>query len=680
MLLPLLLVALAFAPASAAAAVNFTLSESAVSNLFTGTLNLTITGLTNEEPVLLQKFVDANGNGSVDVGEPLVGQFKLVEGQVTKLGGVRNSNVPGDSDGLTNGVITEAFDFSDPTDFAHHVAPYLFRVSSPSGNFLPVMRPFAVTNSTLGQGVTGTVTGSGSGLPYAFVVLLKPDADEGHPFAGGIANGSGAFSISCPPGNYQVIAIKSGMVTDLGAAPTVTVGAGASANTTIALSPANQTISGTLTNSATGGVLPGVQVRLQSTTDLCALGYSDDQGNFSIGVTAGTWSPEVEEPTVAALGFVVPEQFSDINTTIGSVAGLTLPFQPATALFYGNFVVGGTTTGISAMPFSARIQNNSVFSKGLTDPTGYYTLGVVAGTWSVGPESDALLARGILANQTNPIITAGQAVRIDFASLAVTAHLTGQVVDNFGVPISNFTLVVQPVSLVPSGAKSYYPSTDASGNFDIGVSGGTWNIALDSRRTAESNLVSFTIDLPVADNVNQSSLVFVALRATQEISGFVREGSTGITNVQMYGNATISGTNYLAGASYTDGSGNYVLKVVNGSWNVPLNNYDLNQRGYVSANNQTVAINNAAGVANFTITRFTNLISLTNPSRQGSQFSLQATGETGRNYVLDVATNLRAPILWTPVSTNFQSGANLHLTDPQATGPERYYRMRVQQQ
>lgn len=676
LLLPLLLVSLAFAPVSPAADVIFTLSESAVSNLFTGTLNLTITGLTDQEPVVLQKFIDANNNGLVDAGEPLVGQFKLVEGQVTKIGGVRNSNVPGDSDGLTNGVITEAFDFSDPTDFAHHIAPYLFRVSSPSGRFPAQVRPFAVTNTPLAQGVTGTV----SGAPNAFIILLKLSANGEELFAGVLANSSGAFSISCPPGNYLVLATKSGMVTDFGAAPTVTVGAGSSANTTIVLSAANQTISGTLTNAASGTVLPGVQLRVQSTTGLFALGYSDTNGQFSIPVTAGTWSPEVEETALNALGYVSPAMLPDINTTSGNVAGLVLPFQPATALFYGNFVVGGTATGISAMPFSARIQNNTVSAKGLTDGNGNYALGVLAGTWSVGPESDALLARGILASQTSTNIAAGQALRLDFASRVVTAHLTGQVVDNFGVPLTNFMLVVQPLPLVRSGAGSYYPSTDAQGNFDVGVSGGTWNIHLETQRTTASNLVSFSIDLPVVDNVNQSNLVFVALRATQQITGFVRDGVTGVTNVQVYAGTSINGTNYLPGESYTDASGNYVLKVVNAQWNVQLNNYDLNQRGFFSANDQTVVINNGAGVANFTLTRYSNLITLGSLSRIGNQFSLQAVGDTGRSYVLDVTTNLRAPIVWSPVATNFQSGANFQATDNAATGPARYYRMRVLQQ
>jgi len=302
---------------------------------------------------------------------------------------------------------------------------------------------------------------------------------------------------------------------------------------------------------------------------------------------------------------------------------------------------------------------------------------VVAGTWSVGPENDALTARGILASSTNTTIAGGQAVRVDFASRTVTARLTGQVVDNFGVPLNNFTLVVQPVPLVSSGAGSYYPSTDGSGNFDIGVNAGTWNIHLEIQQAAASNLVSFSIDRVVVDNVNQSGLIFVAYRPTQQITGFVRDGSTGVTNVQLYGGTTLNVTNYMNPATYTDANGNYVMKVINGSWNVQVNNYDLNQRGFFSANDQVV---NAGGTANFFLTRYSNLITLGNLSRVGNQFSLQATGDTERNYVLEVTTNLRAPIVWTPVATNFQNGANFQATDNQATGPARYYRMRVQTQ
>ncbi len=654
------------------AQVNFTLSQPAVSNLFSGPLGLTLSGLNIGETVVLQKFMDANDNGQVDAGEPLLGQFVLTEGQVTSLGGVRNKSVPGDTDGTANGTITETIDFSDPRDFQHHVASYVFRASSPAGRFTNDVR-FAVTNSTLGQGVTGTV----SGAPNAFIILLKATSDGAEPFAGGIANGAGGFSISCPPGDYQVLATKNGMVTDFGSAPMVTVGAGSSANVTISLSPANQTITGTLTNTA-GGVLPGVQLRLQSATGLFVLGYSDSQGHFSLPVTAGVWSPEVEDAALPLLGMVGTEQLPEIDTTGGSVAGVVLGLQPATALFYGNFRDGANQAGITNIPISANLQQNSLRSSGMTDADGYYTVGVVAGMWNLGPSDKALLERGILANGTNTTITAGQAVRVDFTSRVVTAHLTGRVVDNFGVPLTNFTLVVQPVPLVSSGAGSYYPATDAQGNFDVGLSGGTWNIALESERTAASNLVSFSVDLVVQDNVNQTGLNFVAYRATQQITGFVRDGATGVTNVQMYGGAAINGTNYLTGASYTDGGGNYVLKVVNASWNVSLNNGDLNRRGFRSENNQTVPINNADGVANFSLTRYSNLVTLTNASHQGSVFNALVLGEPGRAYVVEVTTNVRNPVSWTPVTTNVQNGPNFPFSDNQAAVGPRYYRARIQ--
>lgn len=673
--LPSLALALVLLQATASAAVNFTLSQSAVSNLFSGSVDIQITGLTNGEPVVLQKFVDVNNNGAVDAGEQLVAQFKLVEGQVARIGGVRNKNVPGDSDETENTVINETLDFSDPTDFQHHVAPYLFRVSSPTANFAPILRPFAVTNSTLGQAVTGTVAGA----PYALVILLKPNGDGGEPFAGGFADAAGAFSISCQPGTYQAIAAKPGMISNFGSAPGVTLTAGVNANVNLSVTAASQNFTGTLTNAVSGGVLPGVQMRAMSATGLFAVSYTDNQGNFDIGLTPGQWEIEIDETALGSLGYVAPNQDVTVDTSGGAPASQVIPVQPATALFYGNFREGGTLNGISAFPIGANISGGNSSVRGRTDAAGYYTVGVVAGNWSIGPENDALTARGILASSTNSAIAGGQAVRVDFASRTVTAHLTGQVVDNFGVPLNNFTLVAQPVPLTPGGANSYYPSTDASGNFDIGLSAGTWNIHLEIQQAAASNLVSFSIDRVVVDNVNQSGLIFVAYRSTQQITGFVREGSAGVTNVQLYGGTTINGTNYINPATYTDANGNYVMKVINGSWLVQVNNHDLNQRGYFSAASQTIPINNAAGVANFSLTRYSNVITLGNLSRVGNQFSLQATADTERTYVLEVTTNLRAPIAWTPVATNVQNGANFQATDNSATGPARYYRMRVLQ-
>src|SRR6185503_14408227 len=87
------------------AAVGLGVSPSTISNTYSGPINLQITGLTNGETVLIERFLDVNGNSIVDAGDPLVQSFPVSDGKVTAFGGVRDGNVPGDEDGATNGQI-----------------------------------------------------------------------------------------------------------------------------------------------------------------------------------------------------------------------------------------------------------------------------------------------------------------------------------------------------------------------------------------------------------------------------------------------------------------------------------------------------------------------------------------------------------------------------------------------
>src|SRR2546421_6932474 len=64
----------------AEAAVGFTVTPSTVSNTYNGYLTLQVTGLTNTETVVVQKFLDANTNAIVDGGDLLWQQFNLTDG------------------------------------------------------------------------------------------------------------------------------------------------------------------------------------------------------------------------------------------------------------------------------------------------------------------------------------------------------------------------------------------------------------------------------------------------------------------------------------------------------------------------------------------------------------------------------------------------------------------------
>jgi hypothetical protein len=59
---------------------TLTVAPATVSNTFDGTFSITVAGLTDGEPVRLEKFRDANANGNIDPGEWLVASFSLRDG------------------------------------------------------------------------------------------------------------------------------------------------------------------------------------------------------------------------------------------------------------------------------------------------------------------------------------------------------------------------------------------------------------------------------------------------------------------------------------------------------------------------------------------------------------------------------------------------------------------------
>src|ERR1700733_13106523 len=86
---------LASLPQTTRATIAFTVTPAAVSNTYSGFITLQVTGLTNTETVVVQKFLDLNTNGVIDGGDELVQQFNLTDGTNFMIGGVTNFNVPG---------------------------------------------------------------------------------------------------------------------------------------------------------------------------------------------------------------------------------------------------------------------------------------------------------------------------------------------------------------------------------------------------------------------------------------------------------------------------------------------------------------------------------------------------------------------------------------------------------
>src|ERR1051326_1925057 len=116
-----------------AVAASLTVAPSSVSNTYSGTITLQVTGLTNGETVVVQKFLDANTNSAVDNGDLLVQQFQLTDGQASVFHdgatAVTNLNVPGDLDS-TGGQITATWNLRGSGFEQAIVGKYLFKLSS----------------------------------------------------------------------------------------------------------------------------------------------------------------------------------------------------------------------------------------------------------------------------------------------------------------------------------------------------------------------------------------------------------------------------------------------------------------------------------------------------------------------------------------------------------------------
>ena len=145
-------------------------------------------------------------------------------------------------------------------------------------------------------------------------------------------------------------------------------------------------------------------------------------------------------------------------------------------------------------------------------------------------------------------------------------------------------------------------SSDGSGNFDIGVTAGTWHLQLESESAAQQGLIGPELVFSnLVDGTTVSNINYVVRTATAQITGNVHDtNSNPITFVNIGANITVNGTNY---SSYgqTDGSGNYSLGVFDGTWSMSISGDDLSNRGFDTPPNQDVPISGGNVTVNFTI-------------------------------------------------------------------------------
>ena len=489
----LLLVSALFAglcPAAPGAPV-FTITPTAVSNTYSGTITLQITGLTPGVTVVVQKFLDANTNGIIDGGDWLVQQFQMTDGQAgMAFGGVTNFNVPGDTDGTANGQITAKLNFQGG-DFSQNIAgKYLFKVS---GNFTPPLtNVFTVTNFPWAQKFTGNVVSNATStvVSNAVVLLFPPpvpgkNGPGGSPVAGAVANNAGSYTVQAPPGTYLPVAFRSNYLANFATAPIVTLSSGATVTTNLTMTNATSSISGNLVDAANSSiVLPGIFLPVQSANGLIGIGFTDTNGNFSVGVRSGQWKVKADDTTLIVHGYLGLQNGTNVNAG----ATVTNAMPKATALIYGS-VKDNLGHPLVALDVYANDQNNNLYqTDGYTDANGNYVLGVLglgsSDPWYVQANGNNQLTNYIFTQENiNGNINAGQAVLQNFTAILATNHITGNVKAN-GTNIAGVGVMAS--AIINSVDYFQYVDADANGNYSLNVANGSWTVGLETSGGSDS--------------------------------------------------------------------------------------------------------------------------------------------------------------------------------------------------
>jgi hypothetical protein len=615
---------------SVKAAVTFSVTPTAVSNTYTGTITLQVGGLTSGETVVIKRYLDVNTNGVIDADDLMVEDFQLTAGQTGAMviGGVTNVNVPFNWSTDPN-AITTTRNFQSGSLAHTLVAQYLFDVSGPSGH---ITSSFQVTSS-YAQRVTGRVVTGTNAVANAVVMLFPALKHAGWPFPGAVADNSGFYTVEAPVGTYSISAFKSNFVSDPSTAVNLVLTNGETLSANLSLIPTTESISGAIADATTGTGLPGVFVLLKAPS-IVGFCFTGTNGHFTAGLPAGECGVVANDDAIGALGYVGLGSDVIVSGTNGSVTNVIIPQTRATALFYGR-VTDTLGNPLGGVVMECEDDNQTYDSFASTAADGYYVIGVVG-------SSDTSDGWNVDIANSHPNYAFSQSLYSYLAfDTAVMANFTGM-----------------------------YSGLVLNGGFQTG-SFKYWSL------TGDTNSISID-DGSVSGIMPYFGRNEAALRTS---------GSLGYLSQTL---STIAGASYLLSFWFDNPFGDRGEFLV--SWNEstlldtrnPYANEWTNMQFVVSATGTSTVLEfgfeddrNYFGFDDVTVLPVSPPVGFGSMGVETNQFGFAIAGTGGLVVVVEACTNLANPV-WAPLATNTLTTGSAYFSDPQWTNyPGRYYRLRM---
>ena len=473
------LAALMCAGNTAVAQPTLTVSPSVISNTYPGVITLAINGLTNTEKVVMQRWIDLNGNGAVDPGEPMLDSFKLADNDssIAMIGGITNVNVPIDSN-PTPGAITAMVNFPPGMTLETLAAHFVYSLVSPTGRFAPVTAAFVVTNAPLLQSASGKVFSGDGVTPLPNAIVVAQDQQKNEPIGGTVADSNGNYSLPLPASSYYIIAALPNYYFNQKKAPSVTLTNGMAVTDNLTLTNGATTVAGNIYNSANSNGIGGLMMTLSS-GQLFAIAFTDSNGNYSAALTPSFWTVQPGKQRLARRGYVLPQATPfEFDATGGNVTNANIALPKGTALFYGR-ITDNSNNAYANIEVDAS-GNTNYDAKGYSNQNGYYSVAVLGDNtnqWycSITSGKNTTLANFVMNTFNSVVLSNNQTVQQNFVALPAIATISGHVQDTSGTNVVGVGL-----NATANIGGNYYQSlsgtTDSSGNYSLSVAAGQWTV------------------------------------------------------------------------------------------------------------------------------------------------------------------------------------------------------------
>ena len=538
---------------------TLTVSPSVISNTYPGFITLTITGVASGETVTVQKWLDGNGNGLIDPGEPMIDAFKITDNNNSNaiIGTITNINVPFDSNAATGAIMT-TLNCPSALLLDNMVGHYVYQVISAEGQ---ATATFAVTNANLAQSVSGIIYSNDGVTPLPYAVMVAQDQKANNPAGAVVADSAGHYFLTLNPSSYFLIAGMPNYYYNQNLAPSVILTNGMSATNNLTLTNGTATISGNVFDSGNSNGIGGLLVQLKA-GNLFAITFTDTNGNYNAAVTSNFWTLQPSKQRLARRAYVLPEATFQVDASSGTVTNANIALPKGTALFYGRITDTNGAPFVN-VEFDGSTGNgitNSYDAKGYSDQNGNYAvaiLGDVTNYWSDNANSAKNTALGnYIVNFYNTMtFSPGQTMQENFTALPVTAAISGHVQDNSGTNVVGVGLNAN-ATINGDNYESLDGTTDNSGNYTLAVASGTWSVqffsgnfsdSLDNHGYVDLNMPHYVSIPPTNAVLNMvvypigTPLIVGPGRFSPTQFGFSVEGAVGVNyTVQVSTNLTIT--------------------------------------------------------------------------------------------------------------------------------------------